>query len=54
MDMRRSAYTCDRYPGPSLRALELLQQERFRKEILIPAVFTKFMEDSVNASMKNR
>lgn len=27
--------TCS-HPGPTLRALELLQQERFRKEILNP------------------
>jgi mediator of RNA polymerase II transcription subunit 31 len=26
------------HPGPTLRALELLQQERFRKEISNPAV----------------
>ena len=27
---------CCSHPGPTLRALELLQQERFRKEILNP------------------
>ena len=26
------------YPGPTLRALELLQQERFRREIISPAL----------------
>ena len=30
------------YPGPTLRALELLQQERFRREILSPMV-TNYM-----------
>ena len=27
-----------RYPGPTLKALELLQQEQFRKDILRPDV----------------
>ena len=30
------------YPGPTLKALELLQQERFRAEILSPEVMIAF------------
>ena len=30
---------CCSHPGPTLRALELLQQERFRTEILNPILF---------------
>jgi mediator of RNA polymerase II transcription subunit 31 len=30
---------CRSHPGPTLRALELLQQERFRTEIVNPSLF---------------
>ena len=30
---------CCSHPGPTLRALDLLQQERFRTEILNPSLF---------------
>jgi len=42
------------YPGPSLRALELLQQEQFRKDILIPNVMARLMDESVAASIRVR
>ncbi|KAF2091828.1 mediator of RNA polymerase II transcription subunit 31, partial [Saccharata proteae CBS 121410] len=35
------------HPGPTLRALELLQQERFRKEIIMPAVVAGLIEQGV-------
>lgn len=38
------------YPGPTLRALELLQQERFRKDILIPETVAKMASDGFLAS----
>ena len=31
------------HPGPTLRALELLQQERFRHEILAPGLMSKLV-----------
>jgi len=35
------------YPGPTLKHLELLQQERFRAEILSPDVVARLMEEDV-------
>ena len=32
------------YPLPTLRALRLLQQERFRKDVLMPETIVKLME----------
>ncbi|KAL9610030.1 MAG: hypothetical protein Q9167_005244 [Letrouitia subvulpina] len=42
------------YPGPTLKALELLQQERFRRDILSPDVVKRMVEETVVASVKNR
>lgn len=42
------------YPGPTLKALELLQQERFRRDILSPDVVKRLVEETVVASVKNR
>ena len=42
------------YPGPTLKALELLQQERFRHDILIPDVVGRLAEDTVLASVEDR
>lgn len=42
--------TIHRYPGPTLRALELLQQERFRKDILIPETVARMVEEGFEAS----
>ncbi|MCJ1457321.1 hypothetical protein MMC28_007689 [Mycoblastus sanguinarius] len=39
------------YPGPTLWALELLQQERFRAEILSPEVVGRLMEEGVKGSL---
>ncbi|KAH8811437.1 SOH1-domain-containing protein [Xylogone sp. PMI_703] len=39
------------YPGPTLRNLELLQQERFRAEILSPDVVARLVEEGVKAGM---
>ncbi|KAF4552179.1 Mediator of RNA polymerase II transcription subunit 31-like protein [Elsinoe fawcettii] len=38
------------YPGPTLRALELLQQERFRRDILIPETVNRMWEEGLTAS----
>ncbi|KAI9664082.1 MAG: suppressor of hpr1 [Bathelium mastoideum] len=39
------------YPGPTLRTLELLQQERFRKDILMPNTVAQLIEEGVKASI---
>ena len=38
------------YPGPTLKALELLQEERFRTEILSPDVVGRLMREGVEAA----
>ncbi|KAH8597922.1 mediator complex, subunit Med31 [Bisporella sp. PMI_857] len=38
------------YPGPTLRNLELLQNERFRTEILDPAVAMRFWLEGMEAA----
>lgn len=40
------------YPGPTLRALELLQEERFRTEILSPEVVGLLMQEGVKGSLE--
>ncbi|MCJ1228576.1 hypothetical protein MMC12_005237 [Toensbergia leucococca] len=42
------------YPGPTLKALELLQQERFRQDILSPETMTRLAEGAVMASIGER
>lgn len=39
------------YPGPTLKALELLQQERFRKDVLSPETVGRLVEAGVVASL---
>lgn len=39
------------YPGPTLRHLELLQQERFRQDIISPDLVQKLMEEEMKASV---
>lgn len=39
-----------RYPGPTLRALRLLQEERFRKDILVPAVVEEMIRQGFEAA----
>lgn len=38
------------YPGPTLRALELLQEEQFRKDILSPEVMGRVFQAGLDAS----
>ncbi|TVY31327.1 Mediator of RNA polymerase II transcription subunit, partial [Lachnellula subtilissima] len=38
------------YPGPTLKNLELLQQERFRADVLSPDVVGGLMEEGVRAA----
>lgn len=40
------------YPGPTIRALELLQEERFRTEILSPEVVGLLMQEGVKGSLE--
>ena len=40
------------YPGPSLKALELLQQERFRQEILSPELAAALANNWVEESKR--
>lgn len=42
------------YPGPTLNALELLQQERFRQEILSPEIVAQLAEQTLLSSVKAR
>lgn len=37
------------YPMPTLRALRLLQQERFRNDVLMPETIAKLMEVDAQA-----
>jgi len=40
------------YPGPTLRALELLRQPRFRREIVRPVVMMQMAEEGIRESVK--
>lgn len=40
------------YPGPTIRALDLLQQERFRAEVLSPEVVGLLMQEGVKGSLE--
>ncbi|KAL8683104.1 MAG: hypothetical protein Q9186_000918 [Xanthomendoza sp. 1 TL-2023] len=40
------------YPGPTLNALELLQQEKFRQDILSPEVVARLAEETLSSSIK--
>ncbi|KAL8739107.1 MAG: hypothetical protein Q9181_000218 [Wetmoreana brouardii] len=42
------------YPGPTLKALELLQQENFRRDILSPDTVARLAEQTLLASIKAR
>ncbi|KAL9593999.1 MAG: hypothetical protein Q9219_007274 [cf. Caloplaca sp. 3 TL-2023] len=42
------------YPGPTLKALELLQQDKFRQEILSPDLVARLAEETLLASIKSR
>ncbi|KHN96497.1 Mediator of RNA polymerase II transcription subunit 31 [Metarhizium album ARSEF 1941] len=40
------------YPGPTLKHLELLQEERFRQDIMSPDLVQKLVEEEVKASVQ--
>lgn len=40
------------YPEPTLRSLELLQEERFRADILSPELVSRMMLEGVEAGMR--
>ncbi|KAL8714166.1 MAG: hypothetical protein Q9220_001895 [cf. Caloplaca sp. 1 TL-2023] len=40
------------YPGPTLKSLELLQQEKFRQDILSPDVVSRLAEETLLSSIK--
>ncbi|KAK6587253.1 hypothetical protein PZA11_000543 [Diplocarpon coronariae] len=40
------------YPGPTLKNLELLQQERFRADILSPEVTARLFEEGMKKSLE--
>ncbi|GME55765.1 Mediator of RNA polymerase ii transcription [Neofusicoccum parvum] len=42
------------HPGPTLRALQLLQQEQFRKEIIMPDTVGRLIEEGVRARAGDR
>lgn len=39
------------YPGPTLKNLELLQQEQFRKDIIAPAAVERMVQDGMKAAV---
>lgn len=39
------------YPGPTLRNLELLQQARFRQDIMSPDLVQRLVEDGMKAAV---
>jgi len=47
---RISTDEMDRYPGPTLRALELLQQEQFRKDAVTPALIEAMAREGFEAA----
>ena len=40
------------YPGPTLKNLELLQQEKFRTDILSPDTVARLFEEGVKKSLE--
>lgn len=40
------------YPGPTLRHLELLQQERFRQDIISPDLVQRLVEEEMRAAVE--
>ena len=38
------------YPGPTLKHLQLLQNERFREDILRPEIVEQLMEDDLKGA----
>jgi len=42
------------YPGPTLRTLELLQQEQFRKDVISPELVFRLLEEGVSSATSER
>ncbi|KAL8981829.1 MAG: hypothetical protein Q9177_005455 [Variospora cf. flavescens] len=42
------------YPGPSLKALQLLQQEKFRQDIMSPDIVSRLAAEFLLASIKSQ
>ena len=42
------------YPGPTLKALELLGQERFRRDVLMPDTVAMLVEGGMRAAVEGR
>ncbi|KAL2757797.1 hypothetical protein ACRALDRAFT_1068297 [Sodiomyces alcalophilus JCM 7366] len=40
------------YPGPTLRHLELLQQEQFRQDIISPDLVQRLVDDNMRAAIE--
>lgn len=40
------------YPGPTLKVLELLQEERFRREIMSPEIVSRLAQEWMQESLK--
>ncbi|TLD07612.1 hypothetical protein PgNI_10273 [Pyricularia grisea] len=40
------------YPGPTLRSLELLQQEKFRQDIIMPELVNALVEQGMRAAVE--
>ncbi|KAM7205283.1 mediator of RNA polymerase II transcription subunit-like protein [Rhypophila sp. PSN 637] len=41
------------YPGPTLKHLELLQQERFRQDIINPELVNRLVEEGLRSSVEH-
>lgn len=39
------------YPGPTLKHLELLQQEQFRQDVISPDLVQRLMDDGMRAAV---
>jgi mediator of RNA polymerase II transcription subunit 31 len=42
------------HPGPTLRALELLQQERFRQQILTPDLLNVMLMEGIRNAVPDK
>jgi mediator of RNA polymerase II transcription subunit 31 len=40
------------YPGPTLKMLELLQQEKFRQDIISPDLVQRLVDDGMQAAVE--
>jgi hypothetical protein len=51
LSVHRESNRLSRYPGPTLKALDLVQQEQFRKDILRPDLVEKLTNTWMTAFM---